>query len=277
MTYQKFWVVGLWGQSNAVGYDESLLTEGDKSRDESRILQYSNALKPLSYAAEHLQNMNLIPACSETAAAMGAERAAEGEERQQYVKTKGLALPLANLLLDSVPEDYGIIIVPAGYGGASLCYLKKGSETGFYSEFIRRMQAALSLNPANIMAGIIWCQGESDAMMGTVAASYQASLEQLISSVNSDLAAYQGRHGKISKSDWYFFEWPKFFQDLDKNGILARIRAVFGDNYIPIPLDTPTNRSSYTSAYPAAHYGQNAFSTVIAPLVAARMLANRSE
>lgn len=265
----KYIVIGITGQSNSVGYDESPLTPYDVPADSERIFQYSTSLKPLTYCAECFQNMNTIRKRQASNANMATDRANEfghTADRNTYVMTKGIHLPLANLIINSIPEDYGVIIVPGSYGGKRISEFMPGKE--YYTNFINRLKGALDL-PGSVFAGIIWSQGEHDAQAKMNGTEYLNSLKTLISSTNTALASYTNRSikGSITEKDWYFFDWPKYFKDRDTGNILVELRKYFGDRYVEIPLDTPVNLTDYTSSIKEAHYGQNSFRTIIAPRV----------
>lgn len=181
--YEKWVVVGVYGQSNAVGYDESALTKYDVPCEEGRVMQYSDSLKPLTFCAENLQNMNTIAARNSNAVANMRTRRADtlnGDafvpdyvDRLTKVATKGIHLPLANLICSVIPEDYGVIIVPGAYGGQThTAFLKN---TNYYNQFKTRLLNALALHEDNYLAGIIWCQGEFDTAAGTARATYKAN------------------------------------------------------------------------------------------------------
>lgn len=265
----KYIVIGITGQSNSVGFDESPLTPYDVPADSERIFQYSTSLKPLTYCAECLQNMNTVGKRPASSANMATDRANEfghTADRNAYVMTKGIHLPLANLIINSIPEDYGIIIVPGSYGGKRLSEFMPGKE--YYTNFINRLKGALDL-PGSVFAGIIWSQGEHDAQAHMNGTEYLNNLKTLISSTNTSLASYTNKSikGSITENDWYFFDWPQYFKDMDTGNILVELRKYFGDRYVEIPVNTPVNLTDYTSSIKEAHYGQNAFRTIIAPRV----------
>lgn len=272
--YNKFVVVGVTGQSNSVGYDESPLTMFDVPRDPARIMQYSNSLKPLTYMAESIQMMNSVGIRNQTAAAN--ERMTKDawvdEERRTQAKTKGIHLPLANLICDVIPEDYGVLMVPGSYGGLGINSFTKGSS--HYSTFVSRLKAAMNSNEENIFCGIIWCQGENNC--GNAGDGYLSTLRQLITDTNNELQDYVKRstHGSITEKDWYFYEWPVYYKNLDTGGILPALKGFFGSRYVPIPDETPHNTTMFTSGNTEAHFGDNSFRKTIAPRVFNAMQAN---
>ena len=177
-TYQKFIVLCIAGQSNAVGYDESKVEFMYlyQCKDPDRIKQlgfYGDdnlKLVNLNYCAQSMQDLRPHN---------NADTATPG--------TKGIHLPLANLLLEHIPKDYGVLMLPISYGGTAFTtgtdgtydptlkkpveqgfgegttILKWGKDTAYYQTLRDRIMYALNLHPENKFAGIIWCQGENDA------------------------------------------------------------------------------------------------------------------
>lgn len=285
-TYKKFVVVAVNGQSNSVGYDESPLTMFDVARDANRIFQYSDSLKPLTYMAESIQMMNAVGINGKTAQANDrmTKDAWYEEDRATQAKTKGIHLPLANLICDVIPDDYGVIIVPGSVGGMPIANFQKSAgrssaagvtiQTNIYTEFMKRLKAAMDLNENNIFCGIIWCQGENNC--GNTGDSYVTSLRQLITDTNNELQGYAKRsaHGSITEKDWYFYEWPLYYKQRDTGGILNALKLFFGNRYVPIPDETPFNATQFTSSNMNAHYADNAFRKTIAPRVFNAMQQN---
>ena len=272
--YDKFVVVGVYGQSNAVGYDESPLTKYDIPVDANRVKQYSDSLKPLTFCAENLQNMNDVAPRGGTQSAMAAERAADAytiDGRTAYTMTKGIHLPLANLICSVIPDDYGVIIVPGARGGQAISNFVPG--TSDYNSFKSRINSAMALNTDNVFAGIVWCQGESDAA-STAAATYKEKFENIISTLHTDINLNAKQMPKVSnaKEYWFAYEWPLAYKQKDSKGILNAQREVLGAaNYVDIPDETPANTTNYCASNPGDHFGKDSFRKVIAPRVFAKM------
>lgn len=283
--YEKWVIVGVYGQSNAVGYDESMLTKYDVPCEEGRVMQYSDSLKPLTFCAENLQNMNTIAARNSNAVANMRTRRADSlngdafvpdfVDRLTKVATKGIHLPLANLICSVIPEDYGVIIVPGAYGGQThTAFLKN---TNYYNQFKTRLLNALALHEDNYLAGIVWCQGEFDTAAGTARATYKANFSQMITDLDNDIKTdnYKKLPDRTDpKKYWYVYEWPKHYKDADAKDLLGAQKEVVGEShYIAIPDETPYNETDYTSGTLAAHFAGDAFRKVVAPRVFAKMQA----
>lgn len=262
---RKWVVVAVYGQSNAVGYDESELTAFDIPLDSARIKQYSyrtNSIKDLDYCADNLQDMK---------AAVPVGMVKNGITRT-FAGTKGIHLPLANLIAKDLPSDWGVIIVPAAYGGQQISAFKQGSN--YFTQLINGMRAALAYGDKAVIGGMIWCQGEFNAG-STAKDTYKSDLNGIITAVNSSLSSYKtGRNVAPSINDWFFYEWPEFYKRQDSTGILGGIKELLGDRYVSIPNETPANTTNFTSTTAPAHFGQNSFRTVIAPRVYNTMQAS---
>ena len=100
--YDKFVVVCIAWQSNAVGFDESPVNEKKayKNLDSSRIKQLGfygdDNLKiiDLGYCAQAMQDMRV-----------------HNRPGTSTCGTKGIHLPLANILLGQIPDDYGVLVL----------------------------------------------------------------------------------------------------------------------------------------------------------------------
>lgn len=287
-SYEKFVIVGVWGQSNAVGYDESVATLYDVPKYENRLFQVSCRddnlnIEPLTLCAKNIQNMESDIYRPEFTAQIKESRKVFGLQDGRY--TKGIHLPLANLIADSIPDDYGVLIVPGAYGGQSIAsFLKtttssKGCAGGYYARFIKAMKKAMAQgaqSDKNILAGIIWCQGEQDSGEMTGLA-YKEKFSTLINDVKTDLASFANRTAFNSLDKiWYCYEYPLYFKK-QKYGrdILTVQKDLLGiDNYVKVDDNHPTNTATYTSSIKEAHYGQNYFRTHIAPSVFEKLKEN---
>ena len=300
---EKYIVVAVAGQSNSVGYDESVFSEQTHPNPQpTKITQ-------LGYYDE--DNLKVIPlgACAQNLQDMRSF----GRENKG---TKGIHLPLAQKLLEFAPEGYGVLIVPVAYGataftsGVELDYdaqkLKpsladpkggKWDSSGAYYQTLRdRVKFALDLNKENKFAGVVWCQGENDALKANNhPALFQAMVEQLA----QDWAAYTDRTngGKVDKSIWYVYESTTYWRTRTSKTAQGNDTAIIWknylnylspSNYVPIaPVDSYTNSvngckeesgwvGTQTSSAPASHYGNDAFRDIIAPRVVDKMLCNNA-
>lgn len=290
--YDKFVVVCIAGQSNAVGYDESPVDANFTyaNRDTNRIKQLGfygeNNLKiiDLGYCAESMQDMT-----------------AHNRPGTETAGTKGIHLPLANLMLDYIPEDYGVLMLPISFGGTGFTSgnvgtysseLKKPSETGagqgtvvlkwgvdtaYYNTLKDRIIYALNLNEENLFAGIVWCQGENDK---TNAAGHYSGFQDmtnaLFAALNNAGLGSRVPKGTWDKDIWYNMETVSYWYSQNQcQQIWDNYKAWNPNTYIEIPRDTESNEvngtGQTTSNYPS-HFGNNAYQKVIAPRVLQKMI-----
>lgn len=301
-TYDKFVVFCIAGQSNAVGYDESLVDIGSKlayvSKDTKRIKQlgfYGNdnlQLIELGYCAQSMQDMRVNNRV--------------GEARPG---TKGLHLPLANLMLDYIPDDYGVLVLPIAYGGTGFtsgnngtydanlkkptdadpkaniggqgtAILKWGTGTAYYQTLRDRIIHALELNDKNLFAGIIWCQGENDMSDASGhKQGFEAMTTQLFNELNAhNNGALKARtpKGVFDKDIWYNMETVGYWYTQGQcQTIWNNYKAWNSNTYIEIPRTADSNDingTGTTAGVRAKHYGNNAYQKIVAPRVLQKLI-----
>ena len=294
--YQKWVVFAVAGQSNSVGYDESENTiETNPNSDPDRIKQLGlfgdNNLKiiPLQSMAENVQNMT----------GFGVSAGKKG--------TKGLHLPLAELIAKHIPDDYGVIVVPVAYGMthftksyAALTYntgtLKPDQadaangtwRAGFpYHQMLRdRVKYCLDLGLGkeyNKFAGVIWCQGEADTPNhGGNTTDHATYFQGLIEQLAEDWKDYEkcSPTGKMDKSVWFVHDTTCYWrcrtanaEGKDVSNIWLNYMRYLGNDHVVniLPLDEYTNAvnggGTRTSSTYNSHYGNNAYRDVVAPRV----------
>ena len=292
---EKYIVLCVAGQSNAVGYDESPITEKELyCVDSSRIKQLgfygedNLQIIPLDYCAQSMQNLRLY-----------------NRPDSSYPGTKGIHLPLANLILPHIPEDYGILILSIAFGGTAFTSgqdaeydfsLKKpmasdehgqcgpyrwGKDTAYYHTLKDRIAYALQLNPQNRFAGVIWCQGENDSedSQGHYTA-FTEMTEQLFSDLNQMDLGNRVPKGYWDKDLWYNLETVFHWYEVGQcDQIWKNYKNWNPTTYIPIPRTTPSNRVNGTGSTAQlldAHYGDNAYRRIIAPIVLEKLIANNA-
>lgn len=153
----------------------------------------------------------------------------------------GPALVFSRWLALGIPSNRRVLIVARAVGGTKLTAAAEWDPAGtgnLYTAAIAQTNAAIAAAGPNArFAGVLWLQGESDALAGVTGAAYQAKLDALIS----------GWRGAITgAADAPFVVLgmvPEF-----ASGTAAAIRAVHAD--------TPNRVTS--SAYVAGPTGMNA-------------------
>ena len=290
--YDKFVVVAVAGQSNAVGYDESPVDTKFiyKNRDPERIKQLG------FYGEDNLQIIDL-GYCAQSMQDMTAHNRAGSDTPG----TKGIHLPLANLMLDYIPDDYGILMLPISFGGTGFtsgtagtydAELKKPSNAGagqgttaqkwgvntpYYNTLRDRIIHVLNLNEENLFAGIIWCQGENDKTNAAGHYSgFQTMTEALFTALNDAGLGGRTPKGTWDKDIWYNMETVAYWYSQNQcQQIWDNYRQWNENTYVEIPSDTESNAingtGQTTSNYPS-HYGNNAYQKVIAPRVLQKMI-----
>lgn len=165
----KYLVLCVTGQSNAVGYDESEIPKDYMQKFGSdRIVQLG------LYGADNLHIIPLGP-CAQNFQDMHPY----GHPNNPGIGTRGIHLPLAHALLPHIPEDSDILVIPCAYGGTGFTMgqwgeydsenlrpepgtWRWGVESCYYKALCARISLVLEQNPENLFLGMVWCQGEWD-------------------------------------------------------------------------------------------------------------------
>lgn len=279
---RKYMILCVAGQSNAVGYDESPMTQRDREwLDHPRIRQLGlygeNNLRaiPLGVCAENYQDMRPY-----------------GHPENQGAGTKGIHLPLAHLLLEQIPKDYSLLVISCAYGGTGFTcgtdapYDKKAMRpetgvwrwstlSGYYLGMRDRIAYALDQNPENRFLGVVWCQGEQDA---ADAAGHIAGFDAMTKDFFAYFASkYPGRvyRGAWDRGIWYNHETTYHWYTCGQcPQIWEAYRRFSPETYVEIPRETDTNEvngTGITARIRAAHFGNDAYARIVAPRVAAVM------
>ena len=280
------YVIAVAGQSNAVGYDESPVDEKFlyNSVDSTRIKQLG------FYGDENLKLIDLGH-CAQNVQDMRGIKDVNG-----VAGTKGIHLPLANMMLDYIPQDYGVIVIPVAYGSTGFNSgnegkydelnkkpvniangMKWSATSALYLTLRDRIKHVLDLNPHNIFAGVVWIQGENDqGNANNHKAGFEVMTQALFNYMNDNGYADRVPSGVWDKDIWYNVETVTYwdFQGQCKS-IWDNYKAWNENTYVKIPRDTDSNLvngTGGTSNTYASHYGNNAFQKVIAPRVLQKMI-----
>ena len=280
---KKYMILCVAGQSNAVGFDESPVSadymgrfRGDRIRQLGFLGEDNLKPVPLGACAQNFQDMRPYGNPASTPDQPG---------------TKGMQLPLADLLLDRIPEDYDILVLPCAYGGVGFTVgepgsyepetmrpsegrLRWGVHSPYYLAMKDRLRFALEQNPQNKFLGVVWLQGEFDFGDGEGQAK---GFEEMTEDFFSTFAAFPGRvyRGDWNRDIWYNVETTFYwYTQGDCPQIWEHYRAWNPGTYVEIPRSTDTNAVNGTGATTAtldAHFGNDTFYKVIAPAVAEKM------
>lgn len=283
----KYMVLVVAGQSNAVGYDESNVYPDGADKPNPRAFQLSYrygttnpSITQLSWCSENLQDMTSLTN-------------AGGQKG-----TKGIHLPLANELLKRLPSDYKLLIIPVAYGGTSLlsasnqsmgynvgsmqpdvmtATLQWGVGRPYNKTMVDRVKSILSDNPNNKFLGVVWCQGENDAIKSEAHyAAFNTMTKDFFVQINA--AGYGSRcpKGVADKDMWYNYSSTKFWSDWylpnsNSSSVFGGYKVWNPNTFIHVPFNTDTNEingNGISSSTRSSHFGNDAFRKVIAPMVA---------
>ncbi len=298
----RYLVLVVAGQSNAVGYDESPkdLTGADapekgvyqlglKGDDNLKIIE-------LQASAQELQDM------------------ARFTDSRNQPGTKGIHLPLAKLLMTKAPAGYNVIVIPVSYGGAAFSTstaspynttamkpdnldspTRWGKDQAYYRTMLDRTKFMLNANSDNKFIGVVWCQGEHD--LGITPANHYAKFTEMtdafFSTLNAEGLGNRCPRGTAGKDMWYNYSTTPYFYHTpaqpsgqgNKPSNSIRGTSVFGgykvwnpNTFIHVPENfnntNMMNGTGKTSSARTSHFGNDAFRKVIAPLVMNCILEN---
>lgn len=288
------YIVAVAGQSNAVGYDESPV-DGKflyNSVDSTRIKQLG------FYGDENLKLIELGH-CAQNMQDMRSKKDVNG-----VAGTKGIHLPLANLMLNHIPHDYGVVILPLAYGGTGFTgnagkgtydkeqlkpidknatsgdgttIQKWGADTAYFYTLRDRIKYMLDLNPHNIFAGVVWIQGENDRTNSAGHfTAFQQMTQALFDYMNNNGYASRVPKGVWDKDIWYNVETVYSWYGRNQiDTIWANYKKWNEKTYVEIPRDTESNNyngTGSTASNKPDHFGNNAYLKVVAPRVLQKMI-----
>ena len=281
---RKYMILCVAGQSNAVGFDESPVEKDYMGRFRTRRLwqlglwgEDNLQIVPLQACAQNYQDMRPY----------GNPASVPGQPG-----TKGMQLPLGDLLLDRIPEDYDLLVLPCAYGGVGFTVgdtgtydpqtlrpsegrLRWGVQSPYYLALKDRLRFVLDRNPENKFLGMVWLQGEFDFEDGE--GNIRGFGEMSRDFLETFAREYPGRvyRGDWNRDIWYNVETTYYwYTQGDCPKIWANYKAWNPGTYVEIPRDTDTNATNgtgVTTAIRPAHFGNDAFYHVVAPAVAAKM------
>lgn len=278
-------IVCVAGQSNAVGYDESVVT------DDYLDQFHTEKISQLGLYGE--DNLKIIPlgACAQSYQDL--RPFGNPNNSKPDLGTKGIHLPLANLLLPYIPEDYEIVVVSCAYGGTGFTVGEPGSydpekkcpepgilswgvKSPYYQGMKDRISYLLDLDAENQFLGVVWIQGEHDN--GDAAgqkAGFEAMTEDFFHSME---VKYPGRvyKGNWNRDIWFNVETVSYWYTVGEcPQIWENYRAWNEKTYVEIPRTTDSNEvngTGITASIRGAHFGNDAFIKEVAPRTVRRIL-----
>lgn len=285
---KKYMILCVAGQSNAVGYDESVIPADYCSRfDTGRIFQLG------LYGDDNLKAISLGP-CAQNFQDMRPF----GNPANPGVGTRGIHLPLAHRLLQYIPEGYDILVLPCAYGGTGFTVGEYGTydaetlrpepgiwcwgmDSCYYHAMCDRIGYALEWNPENRFLGMVWCQGEWDSENAAGhAVGFDAMTKDFFARMEEKYP-HRVYRGSWDKNIWYNMETVAFWHSYHQcPQIWEYYRTWNPGTYVPIPRSTDSNEvngTGITAKQRSAHFGNDSFDRVIAPAVAAVMSGRFTE
>ena len=285
---KKYMILCVAGQSNAVGYDESVIPADYCSRfDTGRIFQLG------LYGDDNLKVISLGP-CAQNFQDMRPF----GNPANPGVGTRGIHLPLAHRLLQYIPEGYDILVLPCAYGGTGFTVgecgtydpetmrpepgiWRWGMDSCYYHAMCDRIGYALERNPENRFLGMVWCQGEWDSENAAGhAAGFDAMTKDFFARMEESYP-HRVYRGGWDKNIWYNMETVAFWHSYHQcPQIWEYYRTWNPETYVPSPRSTDSNEvngTGITAKQRSAHFGNDSFDRVIAPAVAAVMSGRFTE
>lgn len=281
---EKYIILCVAGQSNAVGFDESPVPK-------NYLAQFrTERIRQLGLYDE--DNLKAIPlgACAQNYQDLRPYGNPKSDPKQPG--TKGMHLPLADRLLDFIPADFSVLVLPCAYGGVGFTVgepgsydaetmrpsggaLRWGARSPFYLAMRDRIRYALDQNPENQFLGVVWLQGEFDYENGP--GQIQGFAEMTADFFSFFRKAYPGRvyRGDWNRDIWYNVETTAYWYGLgDCPMIWDHYRSWNPGTYVEIPRDTDTNEvngTGLTTAIRPRHFGNDAYQRVVAPRIVEKM------
>lgn len=303
----KYVILLVAGQSNAVGYDESKVTAEDIAMESEKICQLgyngNENLKiiPLGHCAQSFQNLS-------TPEFTNLENV---KDPYGEFGPKTIHLPLAGLLMESgiIPGGYKLLVIPAAYGNTGFLkadgsydfekmvpsYVASGGWRTSGAQYLAmrdRLKYVLDLNLANKYLGCVWIQGEADAPDPQ---THFAQFKNMVETFNSFFSEYDDRtlDGKGFSNDiWWNVRstcyWTGEFSDTKGapnsnrfanasgyNAILNNYElwnpgtfVTFDSNEMDTNYVSPgTPGSTRVSSIFCSHFGNSAYRTKVAPAI----------
>ena len=285
----KYMVLVVAGQSNAVGYDQSALDAEDLvTPDRAWQLSYRNG-------TVGKENLSIIPLkwCADD---VDTYKSSGRNESGQY-GLKGIHLPLAKELLKSIPADYNIVVVPVAYASSRFAasngygtynstmkrpnemsaYLRWGEQSAYNNTIVDRVKHLLDMDARNKFLGVVWCQGENDCANSDYQyTEFTKMAEGILRNLNNAGYGNRSNYGAIDKRSWYTYSscsyWVDWYSGEDASAVFGGYKAWNPDTYIHVPFDLPSNPEG-GFGMGKYHFGKNAYRQ-IAGMVAERMNQN---
>lgn len=105
----------------------------------------------------------------------------------------GPGMSFARNYLKTLPANRKVLLVPAASAGTGFSDLRWNPGNDLFESAVRRTTSALAADTAgNCLAAVLWNQGETDVLRNMSASTYQASLDNMITTLRARLPAGSG-------------------------------------------------------------------------------------
>ena len=285
MKKKKYMILCVAGQSNAVGYDESVISQDYLEQF------HTERIRQLGLYGE--DNLKLIPlgACAQSYQDL--RPFSNPANSEPNLGTKGIQLPLADLLLPYIPEDYDIVVLSCAYGGTGFTVgdpgvyntgekrpepgiLSWGAESPYYYGMKDRIRYLLNLAEENQFLGVVWIQGEHDhADAKGQKAGFEKMTEDFFRTMHREYP-HRVYRGDWNRDIWFNVETVSYWYTVGEcPQIWDNYRGCNEKTYVDIPRTVDSNEVNGTGATAAirgAHFGNDAFVREVAPRTLKKMV-----
>ena len=282
---KKYMILCVAGQSNAVGYDESLVPEDYLEQF------HTERISQLGLYGE--DNLKMIPLGVCAQSYQDLRPFSNPANKVPNLGTKGIHLPLANLLLPHIPKDYDIAVLSCAYGGTGFTVgepgeydeegkkpapgiLSWGVNSPYYRGMKDRIRFLLDMNPENKFMGVVWIQGEHD---GNNAKGQKEGFDRM---TEDFLAVMKAEYpGRVYKGDWNRNLWfnvetvSHWYTQGECPIIWENYRKWNEETYVEIPREADSNEvngTGLTASVRGCHFGNNEYIKTVAPKTAEKIL-----
>lgn len=104
----------------------------------------------------------------------------------------GPGLSFGKAYAAGLPSHRTVLLVPAAQGGSGFSDRRWNPGDDLFEQAVERTRAALALDAANCFGGILWSQGEREALDGVPGPTYRTALHAAIRSFRSRIGGNDG-------------------------------------------------------------------------------------
>lgn len=155
----------------------------------------------------------------------------------------GLGTAFGRSLLETLPDDRNVLLVPTAYGGTRLVDGPWSPGGHLFEDAVTRMEAALASGEAagNCVAAVLWHQGESDATAGVDEETYRSAWTDMIGTLRTRIP--QTAEAPVILGE-FTSQWIGYNEAITAP-ILAAIRAI--PDSVPFTAVAPSDGLSFNA------------------------------